>query len=83
MSLAKTFDTTCYPPPLTCIYKLENKNNFTVINHILRYYHGKTRYYLDEPELYDIVVDVLTNVITNLEMIRERYTVFIGLLNSK
>lgn len=67
MSLTNTFDTTCYPPPLTCISKLEN--NFTVINHILKYYQGKNRYYLVEPELYDIIVDVLTNVITNLEMI--------------
>ena len=54
-------------PILTYISELYNDPS--VINHILQYYKGKHRDYLHEVELYDNVLDVLTNVITYLERI--------------
>jgi hypothetical protein len=52
-------------PILTFISTLGNHHS--VKNHILQYYSHNHRDYLDEPKLYDILVDVLTNVAKRLE----------------
>jgi len=64
-----TIPSTSNTPILTFISTLDNHYSGmnSVKNHILQYYRHNHRDYLDEPKLYDILVDVLTNVVKRLE----------------